>query len=54
MANEYSRQWFDSFLATIPGDWTDFEVSSITGLLPLPEYRKLLEAAAGRVATPVR
>ena len=47
MANEYSRRWFDSFLETIPDDWTANEVAGIIHRLPLPAFRKALDVCCG-------
>ena len=47
VANEYSRHWFDSFLATIPDDWTAKEVAGISLRIPRPAFRKVLDVCCG-------
>lgn len=43
MANEYSRTWFDTFLAAIPDATTALEVRGLARRLPLPAYRAVLD-----------
>lgn len=47
MANEYSRAWFDTFLATIPAETTGLEVCGLARWLPLPAYRAVLDVCCG-------
>jgi SAM-dependent methyltransferase len=45
--NDYSRQWFDVFLATVPSEWTTAEVEGVARRLPLPEFRRTLDICCG-------
>lgn len=47
MTNEYSRQWFEVFLDTMPPDWTAAEIAAIRARLPLPEFRRVLDVCCG-------
>jgi SAM-dependent methyltransferase len=47
VANEYSRRWFDAFLATMPEEWTRAEVTGISRRLPLPAFGKVLDICCG-------
>jgi SAM-dependent methyltransferase len=47
MANDYSRQWFEVFLDTMPTAWTVGEVEGIVGRLPLPGFRRVLDICCG-------
>jgi SAM-dependent methyltransferase len=45
--NEYSRQWFEVFLETMPPAWTRTEVEGVIRRLPLPDYRRVLDVCCG-------
>jgi SAM-dependent methyltransferase len=47
MANEYSRQWFEIFLDTIPADQTRHEVAFLRRNLPLPQFHRVLDVCCG-------
>ena len=47
VTNEYSHRWFDSFLGTIPEEWTASEVAGIVQRIPLPAFRKVLDICCG-------
>jgi len=47
MANEYTRQWFEVFLETMPGELTRAEVAAIEDRLPRPEFVKVLDICCG-------
>ena len=47
MANDYSQQWFDVFLDTMPDEWTAAEVDGVRRRLPLPEFRLVLDICCG-------
>ncbi len=47
MPNDYSRQWFDVFLDTMPSDWTAGEVGGVCRRLPLPAFRRVLDICCG-------
>lgn len=47
MPNDYSRQWFDVFLATVPEEWTAAEVDGVRRRLPLPAFRRVLDVCCG-------
>jgi SAM-dependent methyltransferase len=55
MSNEYSDRWFQAFLDTVPEDWTRAEIAGVTGRLPLPGFRRVLDVCcgAGRHAGPL-
>lgn len=45
--NAYTARWFATFLDTVPAARTTREVGFLTELLPLPEYRTILDLACG-------
>ncbi len=47
MANDYSRQWFDVFLETVPSEWTVSEIAGVRARLPLPDFRRVLDVCCG-------
>jgi SAM-dependent methyltransferase len=47
MLNEYTKQWFDVFLETMPESLTAFEVDAITERLPLPNFQDVLDICCG-------
>lgn len=47
MANEYSRQWFEVFLETMPSEWTAGEVDGLRARLPAPGFRRVLDVCCG-------
>lgn len=47
MPNDYSRQWFEVFLDTMPNDWTAGEVSGVRQRLPQPAFRRVLDICCG-------
>ncbi|HEX5502021.1 MAG TPA: hypothetical protein VFW96_05330 [Thermomicrobiales bacterium] len=47
MTNEYSRAWFDTFLAAIPDVTTNLEVRGLARWLPLSAYRAVLDVCRG-------
>lgn len=55
MMNLYSRTWFDAFLDQIPAEVTDTEVTFLQRVLPLPDYRHVLDlcCGSGRHAMPL-
>jgi D-alanine-D-alanine ligase len=48
VTNEYTPQWFDVFLETVPIDLTTSEVDAIAARLELPEFRRILDVCCGR------
>jgi len=55
VANEYTAQWFSTFLDTMPEEWTALEVEGITRRIPLPAFRRVLDicCGSGRHAAPL-
>jgi SAM-dependent methyltransferase len=53
--NRYSRTWFESFLDRIPAEVTNSEVAFLERVLPLPNYRRVLDVCcgSGRHAVPL-
>ena len=47
MANEYTAQWFSTFLDPMPGEWTRVEVEGIRDRIPLPDFRQVLDICCG-------
>lgn len=47
MPNDYSRQWFEVFLDTIPTDLTQREIEGVVARLPLPAYRRVIDICCG-------
>lgn len=47
MSNEYSRQWFEVFLDSMPEEWTSTEVDGVARRLPLPEFQRVLDICCG-------
>lgn len=47
MPNDYSRQWFEVFLETMPSEWTAGEVDGICRRLPLPAFGRVLDICCG-------
>ena len=47
MPNDYSSQWFDVFLHTLPSEWTAGEVEGVRRRLPLPGFRRVLDICCG-------
>jgi len=47
MANDYTKQWFDVFLETMPASLTAFEVDAIKERLPLPHFENVLDICCG-------
>jgi SAM-dependent methyltransferase len=47
VTNDYSRQWFEVFLETMPAEWTAGEVEGVVARLPLPGYRRVLDICCG-------
>jgi SAM-dependent methyltransferase len=45
--NDYSHQWFEVFLDTMPGEWTGAEVDGVRRRLPLPGFRRVLDVCCG-------
>jgi len=55
VANEYTAQWFSTFLDTMPEEWTLAEVEGIKRRLPMPAFGRVLDicCGSGRHATPL-
>jgi SAM-dependent methyltransferase len=51
----YSSEWFDTFAATVPTAIIDAEVEGIASVLPLAQYRRVLDVGCGigRIAGPL-
>jgi len=47
MSNEYTQQWFDVFMETMPAERTNAEVSAIETRLPRPEFTRVLDISCG-------
>jgi SAM-dependent methyltransferase len=47
MPNDYSTQWFSSFMDTMPDEWTAIEVDGVCRRLPLPEFQRVLDVCCG-------
>lgn len=47
MPNDYTKQWFDVFLDTMPESLTAFEANAIKERLPLPEFENVLDICCG-------
>jgi SAM-dependent methyltransferase len=47
VANEYSGQWFSTFLETMPEAWTRAEVDGVMRRIPVREFRKVLDISCG-------
>lgn len=47
MVNEFSRQWFSTFMDTMPEVWTAAEVEAVARRLPLPAFRQVLDVCCG-------
>jgi SAM-dependent methyltransferase len=47
MPNQYTRQWFEVFLDTMPTEWTTAEVDGVARRLPRPEFRRVLDVCCG-------
>ena len=47
MPNEYSAQWFEVFLETMPSEWTASEVGGVTRRLPRPAFSRVLDICCG-------
>lgn len=47
MPNEYTPQWFDVFLETMPINMTAFEVDAVAARLELPGFRRILDICCG-------
>lgn len=47
VANDYSRQWFEVFLETVPSEGTAKEVEGVRARLPLPDFRRVLDVCCG-------
>lgn len=47
MSNDYTPQWFDVFLETVPGELTEAEVGAIEARLPLPAFTTVLDISCG-------
>jgi SAM-dependent methyltransferase len=45
--NDYSRQWFEVFLETMPSEWSTAEVDGVCRRLPLPAFRRVLDICCG-------
>lgn len=45
--NDYTRQWFEVFLETMPSEWTTAEVAGVVRRLPRPEFRRVLDVCCG-------
>ena len=55
MKEMYSRQWFDTFAATVPPSITETEVAGIRTALSMPAYCRILDVGCGigRLAVPL-
>ncbi len=55
MTNEYSSQWFSTFLDPIPREWTSAEIAGVTRFLPLADFSRVLDICCGpgRHASPL-
>jgi SAM-dependent methyltransferase len=51
----YSSEWFDTFAATVPASISDAEVEGIASVLPIGQYRRVLDVGCGigRIAGPL-
>jgi SAM-dependent methyltransferase len=47
MTNDYTRQWFEVFLETMPSEWTAGEVDGVCRRLPLPAFGRVLDICCG-------
>ncbi len=47
VTNEYTLQWFDVFLETMPSELTAAEVNAIEERLPRPEFQRILDICCG-------
>lgn len=46
-SNQFSKQWFSTFMHTMPQDWTRVEVDGVMRRLPLPGFSRLLDVCCG-------
>jgi SAM-dependent methyltransferase len=55
VANEYTRQWFSTFLDSMPEEWTLGEAEGVMRRLPLPDFQQVLDicCGSGRHAAPL-
>ena len=51
----YSSEWFDTFAATVPASIIDAEIEGIASILPIDQYRRVLDVGCGigRIAGPL-
>jgi SAM-dependent methyltransferase len=47
VANEYTRQWFSTFLDSMPEEWTLGEAEGVMRRLPLPDFQQVLDICCG-------
>jgi SAM-dependent methyltransferase len=47
VTNEYTPQWFDVFLESMPGELTTAEVEAIAERLPRPQFQRILDICCG-------